>query len=95
MEKFFWPIFSDVWLRRRDIVASTTSAHKVLAVEEAIEAVGAGLRYLPLYSPDLNPTHQLVHSNHPHRRIYECMESFRHAGLCTILTEFALAGQVR
>jgi len=32
---------------------STTSAHKVLAVEEAIEAVGAGLRYLPLYSPDL------------------------------------------
>jgi DDE superfamily endonuclease len=30
-------------------------AHKVAAVREAIEARGATLRYLPKYSPDLNP----------------------------------------
>ena len=29
--------------------------HKVDAVREAIEAVGATVRYLPAYSPDLNP----------------------------------------
>jgi transposase len=29
--------------------------HKVAGVREAIEAVGAQLRYLPAYSPDLNP----------------------------------------
>jgi|SRR6185503_1994742 len=30
-------------------------AHKVPGVNEAIEAVGATVRYLPQYSPDLNP----------------------------------------
>jgi len=29
--------------------------HKVAGVEEAIEAAGATLIYLPPYSPDLNP----------------------------------------
>jgi transposase len=32
-----------------------TPVHKVAGVEEAIEAVGATLVYLPPYSPDLNP----------------------------------------
>lgn len=31
-------------------------SHKVAGVREAIEAVGAELRYLPPYSPDLCPT---------------------------------------
>ena len=31
------------------------SSHKVAGVVEAIEAVGASVRYLPPYSPDLNP----------------------------------------
>ena len=30
-------------------------AHKAVGVREAIEARGATLRYLPKYSPDLNP----------------------------------------
>jgi len=30
-------------------------AHKAAGVREAIEARGATLRYLPKYSPDLNP----------------------------------------
>ena len=33
-------------------------AHKVAGVREAIEACGAELRYLPPYSPDLNPIEQ-------------------------------------
>ena len=34
------------------------SSHKSDAVREAIEAAGAELRYLPPYSPDLNPIEQ-------------------------------------
>ena len=35
--------------------ASNLPAHKAAGVREAIEARGAVLRYLPQYSPDLNP----------------------------------------
>jgi transposase len=46
-------------LRRSDIVVmDNLSSHKVKGVREAIEAVGATLRYLPPYSPDLNPIEQ-------------------------------------
>jgi transposase len=43
-------------LRKRDIVfMDNLRTHKVDGVHEAIEAVGAKLRYLPAYSPDFNP----------------------------------------
>ena len=43
-------------LRRKDIVMmDNLSAHKAAGVRKAIEARGAALRYLPKYSPDLNP----------------------------------------
>lgn len=43
-------------LKRKDIVImDNLAAHKVPGVREAIEAAGATLRYLPQYSPDLNP----------------------------------------
>jgi transposase len=43
-------------LRRNDIVVmDNLKAHKVTGIEEAIEQAGASLRYLPKYSPDLNP----------------------------------------
>lgn len=43
-------------LRRGDLViCDNLSSHKVAGVEEAIAACGARLRYLPAYSPDLNP----------------------------------------
>jgi transposase len=43
-------------LRPGDIVVmDNLSSHKVAGVREAIEAVGAELRYLPPYSPDFNP----------------------------------------
>jgi transposase len=37
------------------VVMDNLSSHKVAGVREAIQAVGAELRYLPPYSPDLNP----------------------------------------
>jgi len=37
------------------VVMDNLSSHKVTGVRKAIEAVGAELRYLPPYSPDLNP----------------------------------------
>ncbi len=47
-------------LRRRDIVVlDNLPVHKVAGVAEAIEAVGAELRYLPPYSPDYNPTEKV------------------------------------
>jgi len=43
-------------LRPGDVVVmDNLGAHKVQGVREAIEACGARLRYLPPYSPDLNP----------------------------------------
>lgn len=43
-------------LKRGDIVVmDNVATHKVAGVREAIEAAGATLRYLPPYSPDLNP----------------------------------------
>ena len=43
-------------LKRKDIVViDNLSAHKAAGIREAIEARGATLRYLPPYSPDLNP----------------------------------------
>ena len=43
-------------LRAGDVVVmDNLSAHKAAAVEEAIRAAGAEVRYLPPYSPDLNP----------------------------------------
>ena len=43
-------------LKPGDIVMlDSLPAHKVAGIAEAIEAAGATLRYLPKYSPDLNP----------------------------------------
>jgi transposase len=43
-------------LKRNDIVVlDNLRAHKVAGVREVIEAARATLRYLPQYSPDLNP----------------------------------------
>jgi transposase len=40
------------------VIMDNLSSHKVAGVRQAIEAVGAGLMYLPAYSPDLNPIEQ-------------------------------------
>lgn len=47
-------------VRQGDIVVMhNLPAHKVAGVRDAIKAAGAGLLYLPSYSPDLNPIEQL------------------------------------
>jgi transposase len=44
------------WLRRGDIVVmDNLNIHKMKAVREAIETVGATVLLLPTYSPELNP----------------------------------------
>src|SRR6476619_6187648 len=49
-------------LQRRDlVVVDNVSFHKVAGVGEAIRAAGANLRYLPQYSPDLNPIELVFH----------------------------------
>jgi len=49
-------------LKPRDIVViDNVSFHKVLGVDEAIRAAGAELRYLPQYSPELNPIEEMFH----------------------------------
>src|SRR5262249_33305299 len=40
------------------VVMDNLASHKVAGVKEAIERAGARLRYLPAYSPDLNPIEQ-------------------------------------
>jgi len=41
------------------VIADNLSSHKVAGVREAIEKMGATLRYLPPYSPDLNPIEKM------------------------------------
>jgi transposase len=49
-------------LKMRDVVVvDNVPFHKVAGVEDAIQAVGASLRYLPKYSPDLNPIELVFH----------------------------------
>src|SRR5450631_817722 len=46
-------------LKKGDVVfMDNLRTHKVDGVRQAIEAVGASVRYLPAYSPDLNPIEQ-------------------------------------
>ena len=41
------------------VIADNLPSHKVAGVREAIEKTGATLRYLPPYSPDLNPIEKM------------------------------------
>jgi len=56
-------------LKRGDLVMmDSLPAHKVAGVREVIEAAGATLRYLPKYSPDLNPIEQAFSKLKAHLR---------------------------
>lgn len=50
------------------VVMDNLSAHKGDAVRQIIEAAGAELRYLPAYSPDLNPIEQAIAKLKAHLR---------------------------
>ena len=56
-------------LKRGDLVMmDSLPAHKVAGVRKVIEAAGATLRYLPKYSPDLNPIEQAFSKLKAHLR---------------------------
>jgi transposase len=49
-------------LKRGDlVVADNVSFHKIAGLEEALRRVGASLRFLPQYSPDLHPIELAFH----------------------------------
>lgn len=50
------------------VIMDNLPAHKVKGVRQAIETVGAKLRYLPPYSPDLNPIEQVFAKLKAHLR---------------------------
>jgi transposase len=50
------------------VVMDNLPAHKNAAVRQIIEAAGAELRYLPAYSPDLNPIEQAIAKLKAHLR---------------------------
>ena len=50
------------------VIIDNLSAHKLDEVREQIEAAGAELRYLPPYSPDLNPIEQAFSKLKAHLR---------------------------
>lgn len=56
-------------LKRGDVVMmDSLPVHRVAAVRQLIEAAGAQLRYLPKYSPDLNPIEQAFSKLKSHLR---------------------------
>jgi len=50
------------------VMMDSLPVHRVAAVREVIEAAGAKLRYLPKYSPDLNPIEQAFSKLKSHLR---------------------------
>lgn len=50
------------------VVMDNLASHKVAGIKEAVEARGAVLRYLPPYSPDLNPIEQAIAKFKSHLR---------------------------
>jgi transposase len=86
-------------LRRNDVVVmDNCRVHLGTGIGRAIETVGATLRYLPKYSPDLNPIempyskaartipslNRAIRSFIPQLSPQECANYFRHAGYVSI-----------
>jgi len=90
-------------LKPKDVVImDNLGAHKVLGIREAIEAAGATLRYLPQYSPDLNPIEMPFSKLKAHLRkladsgvvvVVSSSDGIELQGLCDRVTVFA-RGQI-
>jgi transposase len=64
VEQFLAPTLSPGDL----VILDNLSSHKIAGVHQAIEVRGAQLRYLPPYSPDLNPIEQTFSKIKAHLR---------------------------
>ncbi len=72
-------------LRRNDIVVmDNCRVHLGPDIRRAIEKSGAMLRYLPKYSPDLNPIEMPYSKFKTFLSPQECANYFRHAGYVSI-----------
>lgn len=69
------------------VVMDNLSPHKAPAVRRLIEGAGCGLRYLPPYSPDLNPIEQAW------SKVKERLRSLEARTLATLDTAIADAMQ--
>ena len=56
VEKHLAPVLSEGDI----VILDNLSSHKAAGVREIIEAKGATIRFLPPYSPDLNPIEQAI-----------------------------------
>jgi Cytochrome bd terminal oxidase subunit I/DDE superfamily endonuclease len=77
---FDGPISRSGLAARRFVVLDNLASHKVKGVRQLIEEAGA-LRYLPAYSPDLNPIEQAYASYHvafPRHRRRPVFNGFTH-----------------
>ena len=85
------------------VVLDNLSSNKVAGVHTAIEAVGAEVRYLPPYSPDLNPIEQLFAKlkaslargrgalrRGPENRHHAPHRVLRTRGMCQLFPQFRL-----
>lgn len=73
-------------LKKGDIVfMDNLRTHKVDGVRQAIEAVGASVRYLPAYSPDLNPIEQAFS---------KLKTAMRNGAACTVKALWKLIGRL-
>mgnify|MGYP006325206021 CR=1 FL=1 len=97
VEHFLAPV-----LRQGDIVVmDNLASHKVKGVKEAIEQAGATVRYLPAYSPDLNPIEQAfaklkaksrgTNGRHPRRGHRGCPRHLCPRGMRKLYRKFRLS----
>jgi transposase len=67
------------------VICDNLPAHKVAQVQNIVEAQGATIKYLPPYSPDLNPIENVFSKlkallRQAAERSYEKLNFFKHAG---------------
>lgn len=74
------------------VIMDNLGSHKVAGIREAIEAAGATVRYLPPYSPDLNPIEQVFSKFKAIlRRIAARSVDTLEAAIATALDEYSAA----
>ena len=54
------------------VICDNLSSHKCAGVREALQAVGADIKYLPPYSPDMNPIEMAFAKIKAYLRAHTC-----------------------
>lgn len=56
------------------VICDNLSSHKCAGVREALQAVGADIKYLPPYSPDMNPIEMAFAKIKAYLRAHPCLD---------------------